>query len=392
MDRSVHTKKIPSCVLFCINHPKKGTLNFKVKGHLSPRRVFFLSFSLGKNSAMAETNDKVVTAVDIVDQQQALEQEAKEALPGKFEKCTYDQGYIRQQLYSCKTCQSTAGFCYSCSIACHADHELFELFPKRHFRCDCGLQDSPCTLHSDKEPNTENAYNHNFDGRYCRCDQVYDPEDEDGTMYQCVVCEDWFHDRCIGEIPSDVEAFESYVCRGCTKEHPFLIQKPDAWISIGLSKNNETIHRWITPSSTLAGQKRKLDAMDASACLRVTYEDDQAELFLNEGWRSKLCQCKECAVAFKEHKIEFLLSEEETFEPEEDEDAGKSLMDAGMEHIMRMDRVQAMESIMAYKALSSQIKDFLQTFKDSGQVVTESHIRQFFAEKRLERSMQNDRS
>ncbi|KAI9484301.1 hypothetical protein BDB00DRAFT_984296 [Zychaea mexicana] len=383
---------------------------------------------------MTEQNtDEILTAVDIVDQQRQLEQEAQQVLPGKFEKCTYDQGYIRQALYSCKTCypeeKDLAGFCYSCSIACHADHELFELFPKRCFRCDCGIgrdnndnDVSRCTLHDNKESNVNNKYNHNFRGRYCRCDKDYDPDQEDGTMYQCVVCEDWFHDRCIGELPADVEDFESYVCRGCTKQHPFLIQKPDNWISIGLSKNEEKIHRWVTapapPTTTItsssgsdtatvvSGQKRKLDQVekdekkddgeinsDSSGkkqqleqqCGRVTYDNEEnVELFLKEGWRSHLCQCKECAHAYKDHKIEYLLSEEETFEPEEDEDAGKSLVDAGMEHIMRMDRVQAMESIMAYKALSSQIKDFLQTFKDSGEVVTESHIRQFFAEKRLE--------
>ena len=67
-------------------------------------------------------------------------------------------------------------------------------------------------------------------------------------------------------------------------------------------------------------------------------------------------------------------------------------MDAGMEHIMRMDRVQAMESIMAYTTLSSQIKGFLQKFKESGEVVTEAHIRQFFAEKRLQQATQGDSS
>ena len=141
------------------------------------------------NNNNNNNNDQILTAVDIVDQQQKLEREAQQVLPGKFEKCTFDQGYIRQALYSCKTCYpeeaDLAGFCYSCSIACHADHELFELFPKRHFRCDCGLlkknnnnnkagdnEESSssccCTLRDNKEPNLENKYNHNFRGRYCR--------------------------------------------------------------------------------------------------------------------------------------------------------------------------------------------------------------------------------
>lgn len=135
---------------------------------------------------MAETadnsteNEQVVTAVDIMNQQTALEQEAQEVLPGKFESCTFDQGYIRQALYACKTCtppdHEPAGMCYSCSIACHSDHELYELFPKRNFRCDCGLpgkfSDRPCELATRRkratQKNEDNVYNHNFRGLYCR--------------------------------------------------------------------------------------------------------------------------------------------------------------------------------------------------------------------------------
>lgn len=58
---------------------------------------------------------------------------------------------------------------------------------------------------------------------------------------------------------------------------------------------------------------------------------------------------------------------------------GKSLFDVGMEHLMRMDRVKAIESARAYNRLSEQIREFLQGFKDSGEVVTEKDIKQFFA-------------
>lgn len=48
--------------------------------------------------------------------------------------------------------------------------------------------------------NPTNTYNHNYEGRYCRCDQVYDPEREADVMHQCGLCEDWFHTRCVGEV------------------------------------------------------------------------------------------------------------------------------------------------------------------------------------------------
>lgn len=62
--------------------------------------------------------------------------------------------------------------CYSCSISCHGDHNLVELFTKRHFRCDCGTEKfkaMACKL----DPKTEghikslNQYNHNYLGRFC---------------------------------------------------------------------------------------------------------------------------------------------------------------------------------------------------------------------------------
>lgn len=81
---------------------------------------------------------------------------------------------------------------------------------------------------------------------------------------------------------------------------------------------------------------------------------------------------------YKSNNIEYLLVEEKTFEPEEDEDAGKSLLEVGMEQLQRVDRVQALETLMAYKKLSHDIKSYLESFKDSGKTVTKQDIDDFF--------------
>lgn len=82
---------------------------------------------------------------------------------------------------------------------------------------------------------------------------------------------------------------------------------------------------------------------------------------------------------YKTNNVEYLLAEEKTFEPEEDEDAGKSLLEVGMEQLQRVDRVQALESLMAYKTLADDIKTYFETFKDTGKVVTKQDIDAFFA-------------
>ncbi|CAO0794321.1 unnamed protein product [Mucor circinelloides] len=217
--------------------------------------------------------DGTETALDYIQRQEKLEKDAQDILPGNFDKCTFSLGYIRQPLYACKTCtvdhnEEPAGMCYSCSIACHASHDLFELFPKRAFRCDCGLSGKfgghgcsrmvPEKL--DFAANEKNQYNHNFKNLYCRCNQTYDPEKEEETMYQCIACEDWFHERCIGNIPEAIDEFDCYVCRDCTKKYPFLMNGKDAKFSFGLSKGDEPIHQWILPESQVKDAPQKEDS------------------------------------------------------------------------------------------------------------------------------------
>jgi E3 ubiquitin-protein ligase UBR7 len=81
--------------------------------------------------------------------------------------------------------------------------------------------------------------------------------------------------------------------------------------------------------------------------------------------------------SYKENQLEWLLIEEKTHEPEEDEDAGKSLFEIGMEQLQRVDRVKALESLMAYKSLSEDIKNYFKSF-ESGKVITKEDIEQYF--------------
>ncbi|KAL8997980.1 MAG: hypothetical protein Q9188_006198 [Gyalolechia gomerana] len=171
------------------------------------------------------------TASEFIDSQLQLEADAREALPYTFDHCTQPLGALRQNLYSCLTCNppprspsdpyKPAGVCYSCSIACHGEHELVELFNRRNFTCDCGTtrlpSTSPCTLRIDpktgvkgpvhSEPAAqENTYNQNFRNRFCGCGEIYNAHTEKGTMFQCLGLageseggcgEDWWHPECV---------------------------------------------------------------------------------------------------------------------------------------------------------------------------------------------------
>lgn len=205
-----------------------------------------------------QNDEEGFTAAQLIEKQAELEEAARQAVPFSFTKggCTYERGYIRQPIYACKTCGG-GGVCAGCSVGCHADHELVELFAKRNFRCDCGTFSIcrgktekektllPCSLR-DKNlnfapQNDQNAYNQNFEGHFCRCERgkTYDPEKEDETMFQCLDCEDWLHESCTSLRPErsstepkstirsisdgplvDHESFELFICHEC-------IQKPN---------------------------------------------------------------------------------------------------------------------------------------------------------------------
>ncbi|PYH89097.1 hypothetical protein BO71DRAFT_444808 [Aspergillus ellipticus CBS 707.79] len=176
------------------------------------------------------------TAKEFIESQIQLEADAREALPYSFDSCTKALGPLRQSLFACLTCNppptspdapyTSAAVCYSCSISCHGEHTLVELFNKRDFVCDCGTtripSSSPCNLRNDpktgakgvhsEEPHPDNKYCQNFQNKFCGCAENYDANTERGTMFQCLGLgtvetggcgEDWWHPECLIGLPRD---------------------------------------------------------------------------------------------------------------------------------------------------------------------------------------------
>ncbi|KAK5711645.1 hypothetical protein LTR17_018280 [Elasticomyces elasticus] len=179
------------------------------------------------------------TASDYIATQLRLEEEAREALPYQFNTCTKALGPLRQSVFACLTCSpppasihqqhTPAGVCYSCSISCHGEHNLVELFTKRDFECDCGstryeTSGTACSLRQNAVTGSKgdvkgevarlaNRYNQNYQGKFCGCGEEYDPEREKGTMFQCLGLgtaeqggcgEDWWHAECLMGLPRQV--------------------------------------------------------------------------------------------------------------------------------------------------------------------------------------------
>ena len=183
-------------------------------------------------------NDEIVSMNDVInatnlDTQQALIQ--SQLAESKESRCTFSDGYITQVIYSCKTCSEIVNkpvaICFGCSLNCHLDHDVVEIYVKRDIRCDCGtlnLQNVGlnCMLDPTNKTiiNDKNQYNHNYQGLYCICKQPYNPHKD--IMYQCISCEDWFHLKCLILDENDPkidknepkDSNQEFICKSCCNQ------------------------------------------------------------------------------------------------------------------------------------------------------------------------------
>jgi E3 ubiquitin-protein ligase UBR7 len=357
-------------------------------------------------------------------QQDALDKEARALFPYDFSSCSFEQGYVKQQVFACLTCTPATttndegdakklrgGVCYSCSIACHGDHELVELFNKRHFRCDCGSDridaKLSCTLlKARRHINTENRYNQNYDGLFCWCCVAYDPEKESRTMFQCLQCEDWYHDSCIRkqETLPDEELFDQFICRTCVADMAWLKRyagqrgfdahaaKQDRQVAQSDEKTDEDdrptkrvkLETESTPEPEMA-TGRKGTVEEACTWVSLPEQPDVQSLFLQEDFRSVLCTCEACVL--RAAPFPFLKEEEDVYDPPEDDDAdGESVYEAGaramQETLDRLPRQQAIEGVLQYAKLKEHLTRCLRPLAEQGEIVTAEHVRAFFQQQK----------
>ncbi|KAF3760878.1 hypothetical protein M406DRAFT_228925, partial [Cryphonectria parasitica EP155] len=458
----------------------------------------------------SQQSDGSQTAADILRDQMQLEADAREALPYSIEHCTKELGPLRQSVFSCLTCNpppknptdpyNAAGICYACSVQCHGEHQLVEIFTKRNFTCDCGTKrlpsTSPCTLrlnpltntlggvHSE-EPSATNKYNQNFRNRFCACECDYDPFQQKGTMFQCLGLgthetggcgEDWFHPGCVvglgpdwmektegkniqkaatvedGALPpisEDAETsapngngtsgngneaaedgddepnppgfpkddeFETFICFKCVDAHPWIKRYAGAsgfLPPVFYKTKNDTEQQTAVDDAAdeSNSKKRKVDDDEPGGFQvpkRLKNEANGADIpetckadtlppapkgsfsiFCTESFRDRFCRCEKCFPALAAHAQ--LLEEEEIYEPpiseEGSENGGSthgsgSLYERGESALRNVDRVRAIEGVMAYNQLKDKLKPFFQQFAESGQAISAEDIKEYFAKLR----------
>jgi E3 ubiquitin-protein ligase UBR7 len=128
--------------------------------------------------------------------------------------------------------------------------------------------------------------------------------------------------------------------------------------------------------------------------LPPTSQDGPFSLFLTPDFRTHLCHCPSCFPLLTPHPQ--LLEEEETYEPPVSEDgggsragdaastagSGGSLYDRGESALRNVDRVRAIEGVMAYQHLKDKLMPFFQQFAESKQVISAEDVKAYFAKLR----------
>lgn len=337
-----------------------------------------------------------LSASEYVSHQDELEQEAKELMPWDPKTCTYEMGPLKQSVFACRT-HKYIGLCYSCSIQCHTKCDIVELFTKRHFTCDCGTErdnQEPgergfrCQIRQNREPDVPsftNTYGQNFQGLFCECKKEYDPDSND-TMIQCVLgaeCnEDWYHDSCIGKNFPPLESFDAYICWKCVKKYDYYFKRI---LSHALSEK-------IIAHTLIHGiqEDKKEDPKPSGSIKRTADEIDsqpnnnEYSIFLKEGFSDNLGELKDSIedhndklYLFLNDLVPFLIRDEPVYEPVEN---SEDTPDDMISNILRnaMHREQAIAGISAFNALKNKLNEFLKPFAETGNVVKEEDIKDFF--------------
>jgi hypothetical protein len=76
--------------------------------------------------------------------------------------------------------------------------------------------------------NRKNRYGRNFKSQYCSCEKPYPPPEDDPLygvdMYQCFMCEDWFHAEHIDakDKLNNSDDYTEMCCPTCSSKYPFI--------------------------------------------------------------------------------------------------------------------------------------------------------------------------
>ncbi|KAH8203842.1 hypothetical protein TruAng_002019 [Truncatella angustata] len=114
----------------------------------------------------------------------------------------------------------------------------------------------------------------------------------------------------------------------------------------------------------------------------------QFSLFVRDNFRDQFCRCSKCFPKLLPHPQ--LLEEEEAYEPPLTDEASEhasthasgSIYERGESALRNVDRVRAIEGVMAYNHMKEKLKPFFEQFAGSGKAISAEDVKEYFAKLR----------
>ena len=168
---------------------------------------------------------------------------------------------------------------------------------------------------------------------------------------------------------------------------PRQVQKRKA-VDVANGSDTQPAIKRARPETDAAGETAAVDPAPATTaaepstpCSLPAAPTDLPQAFsllLPDSFRSQLCRCATCFPLLKNHRV--LLEEEETHEQPLSRSASPtgSIYDEGEKALGSMDRVRAIEGVLAYNKLKDRVKAFLEPFAKSGKVVGQEVVKSYF--------------
>ncbi|OUM61731.1 hypothetical protein PIROE2DRAFT_62320 [Piromyces sp. E2] len=102
------------------------------------------------------------------------------------------------------------------------------------------------------------------------------------------------------------------------------------------------------------------------------------DIFCNDKFNTIFCKCNRCKEIYKNNNINFLIEDDLTYEPEEDDDLDGTLFERGVKVLNHASRVPLIECISGYNKLKDKLTDYFKEFAEQKKVVTDEDIKYFF--------------
>jgi len=179
------------------------------------------------------------------------------------------------------------------------------------------------------------------------------------------------------------------ICDQCVKKHQFLQFYKDFEVPpVTVITNGET-NEEVDVTLKTSPSKRDIDGNKkvSQTCILETFKkkhkqvsaDKLVVMFLEDGWRSKLCQCELCLSVYNTSNIGFLVNVKDTIQCYEEK--GKQNVEKVFEEaattISNMNKVQHVELLQGYHELKSGMQEYFNKFPE-GHVISTEEVHGFF--------------